>query len=53
MDMSIVMRIICNVKHRYVIRLKFGDKFLTFLTSLELKGKASIVVSFRHLLSLS
>ena len=49
---------------RYVICLKFGDKFLTSLTKLELEAKASIwsimkevyfhiVVSFRHLLPLS
>ena len=65
MDLSIRMRIIYNVKYRYVILLKFGGKLLTFLTKLVLEGKASIcstakeinyfyiVVSFRHLLSLS
>ena len=42
MDLYIRMRVICNVKHRYVIRLKFGDKFITFLTRLALEGKASI-----------
>ena len=42
MDLSIRMWIIYNVKHCYVIRLKFGDKFLTFLTKLALEGKASI-----------
>ena len=31
-----------NVKHRHVIRLKFGDKFLTSLTKLVLERKASI-----------
>ena len=47
----------------YEIRLKFGDKFLTFLTKLVLKGKARICstikenlllyfLSFRNLLSL-
>ena len=36
------MRIIYNVRHRYAIRLKFGDKFLTFLTKLVLEGKTSI-----------
>ena len=35
------MRIIYNEKHRYVISLKFGDKFLAFLTKLEFEGKAS------------
>ena len=42
MGLSIRMRIIYNVKHRYVIRLKFRDEFLTFLTKLVLKGQASI-----------
>ena len=27
MDLSIRMRIIYNVKHRYAIRMKFGEKF--------------------------
>ena len=60
MDLSIRMRVIYNVKHRYEIRLKFGDKFLTSLTKSVLKVKASIsstvkesllyiVQSFRHL----
>ena len=64
MDLYIRMRIIYNVKHRYVIRLKSGDKFLTFLTRLALEGKASICSAiidnlllycrnFWHLLSLS
>ena len=42
MDLSIQIRIIYNVRHRYAIRLKFEDKFLTFLTKLVLEGKASI-----------
>ena len=36
------MRIIYNVKYRYLIRMKFGDKFLTPLTKLLLEAKASI-----------
>ena len=36
------MRVICKVKHRYVIRLKLGDKLLTSLTKLMLESKASI-----------
>ena len=36
------MRVIYNAKHRYAIRLKFGDKFLTSLTKLVLEVKASI-----------
>ena len=58
------MRIIYNIKDRYVICLKFGDKSLTFLAKLVLEGKLVsslqskkiffyIIVSFRHLLSLS
>ena len=42
MDLSIRIRIIYNVRHGYAIRLKFGDKLLTFLTKQVLEGKASI-----------
>ena len=42
------MRIIYNVKHRNVIRLKFGDKFLTFLTKLVLEEKASICPTIKE-----
>ena len=42
MDLSIRMRVIYNVKHRYEIRLKFGDKFLTSLTKAVPEVKASI-----------
>ena len=31
-----------NVKHRYAIHLKLGHKFLSSLTNLVLKAKASI-----------
>ena len=34
------MRIIFNLKHRYVIRSKFGDKFLTSFPKLLLEAKA-------------
>ena len=42
------MRIIYNLKQRYVIRLKFGGKFLTFLTKLVLEGKASICSTIKE-----
>ena len=42
MDLSIRMRVMYNVKHRYVIHLKFGNKFLISLTKLVLEAKASI-----------
>ena len=36
------MRTIYNVKHSYVIRLKFEDKFLTSLIKLMLEAESSI-----------
>ena len=36
------MRVICNAKHPYAIRLKLGDKRLTPLTKLELEAKTRI-----------
>ena len=41
-----------NVKHRYVIRLKLGDKFLTFLTNLVVKEKSSIYSAIKEYLLL-
>ena len=48
MDLSIRMKIIYNVRHCYAIRLKFGDKFLTFLIKLVLKRKPSICSTIRE-----
>ena len=42
MDLPIGMRITYNVKYRHAIRLNSGDKFLTYLTKLVVKAKASI-----------
>ena len=42
------MRVIYNVKRRYAIRLKFEDKFLTFLTKLVLEPKASICSTIKE-----
>ena len=42
MNLSIQIRIIYKLRHRYATPLKFGDKFLTFLTKLVLEGKLSI-----------
>ena len=42
------MRIIYNVRHRHKIRLKSGDKFLTFLTKLVLVGKTSICSTIKE-----
>ena len=42
------MRISYNVRHRYAIRLKFGDNFLTFLTKLVLEGKPSIFFTIKQ-----
>ena len=36
------MRITYNVRHRYAIHLKFGEKLLTFLTKLVPEGKTNI-----------
>ena len=52
MDLSFQMRIICNAKHCYAIRLKFGNKFLTSLTKLVLEAKASICSTIKESLLL-
>ena len=46
------MRVIYNVKHRYTIRLKFGEKFSTSLTKLVLKAKVSICSIIKEILLL-
>ena len=43
------METIYNVKPRYAIRLKFGDKFLTFLTKSELEVKVSICLQSKKI----
>ena len=47
MDLSLRMKIIYNIKHRYEIHLKFGDKFLTSLTK-KLEAKASIYSTIKE-----
>ena len=42
------MRIVYNVKHRYAIRLKFGEKLLTSRTKLVLEAKASICSTIKE-----
>ena len=46
-SLTIRMRIIYNEK-RHAIRLKFGEKFLTYLTKLVLKVKASICSAIKE-----
>ena len=48
MDLSIRMRVFYNVKHRYEICLKFGDKFLTSVTKIVLEAKASICSTIKE-----
>ena len=42
MDLPIKIRIICSVKHRCAIRLKFGGKFSTSITKLMLRARDNI-----------
>ena len=42
------MPIIYEVRHRFAVRLKFEDKFLTFLTKLVLEGKTSICFKIKE-----
>ena len=42
MGLTIPMRMSDNVKHRDVICFKFGERFFTSLTMLELKSRGSI-----------
>ena len=48
MDLSIRMRIVYNLKHRYAMRLKFGEKLLTSLTKIVLEAKASTWLTFKE-----
>ena len=48
MDLSIRIKIIYNVKHRYAIRLKSGVKFIAPLTKLVLEEKASICSTIKR-----
>ena len=48
MDLSIRIRIIYNVRRGYAIRLKSGEKLLTFLTKQMLEGKASICSTIKE-----
>ena len=52
MDLSVLIRVIYNVKHRSTIRLKFGDKFLTSVTKSVLNEKASICSAIKEILLL-
>ena len=49
MDLPIRIGIICNMKYRHAIRLRFGDKFLTSLAKLVLEAKTSICFTIRKI----
>ena len=42
------MRVMYNVKHCHAIRLKFGNKLLTFLSKLVLEAKAKIYSTIKE-----
>ena len=48
MNLPIRTRIIYNVKHSYVICMKFGEKFLTSLTKPVLKSKDNICSAIKE-----
>ena len=48
MELSIRIRIIYNGRHGYVIRLKFGENLLTFLTKKILEGETSICSTIKE-----
>ena len=43
-----IYNIVKHVKHRYVIRLKFEDKFLASLTKLVLEAKSSVCSTIKE-----
>ena len=45
---TVRIRITYNVKHRYAIRLKFGEIFVTSQTKLVLEAKASIFATIKE-----
>ena len=48
MDWTVQMRIIYYVKHRWAIRLKIGNKFLTDLTKLVIRAKSNIYPTLKE-----